>query len=64
MHDDDPNYDKVLPGEEAEEARWKVESGVDPDTGRMWLTPRMERNAQRLVDIWEKMDKIEQEKGR
>lgn len=43
----------VLPGEESIEALWKDQKGVDPNTGNMWLTPRMERAAAVLTKKWE-----------
>lgn len=46
-------YDLVWPGEEAEEARWKREGGVDFD-GMMWLTPRMQRIAARISKAGQK----------
>jgi len=27
------------------EREWRATKGIDPRTGHMWLTPRMERNA-------------------
>lgn len=40
--------------EEELERLWKETGGVDPETGKMWLTPRMEREAEKLVKEWEK----------
>lgn len=48
--------DEYPPEEAAEEQRWKETGGVDPDTGEMWLTPRMERNAAALVATWKKWE--------
>jgi len=39
----------VQAGEEALEALWKEQKGVNPETGEMWLTPRMEREAKQLA---------------
>ena len=35
------------------EELWKKQKGVDPNTGKMWLTPRMERDAKTLQDHWD-----------
>jgi hypothetical protein len=32
------------------EELWLIQKGVDPDTGKMWLTPRMEREAKILAE--------------
>lgn len=34
--------------EEELELLWQEQKGIDPETGRMWLTPRMEREAKEL----------------
>lgn len=42
------------------ERLWKLEGGVDPETGEMWLTPRMERDATKIkehLDGWEEKRK-------
>lgn len=44
MSDDYPD------AEAAAERHWREQGGVDPNTGKMWLTPRMERNAIRLAE--------------
>jgi hypothetical protein len=38
---------KVLLDESEEELEllWKETGGIDPETGKMWLTPRMEQEA-------------------
>ena len=46
----------VRKGEEKVEALWKKQGGVDPKTGRMWLTPRMERMARRMQEEWKKRE--------
>lgn len=38
---------KFIP-EFAEEVQWQLQKGVDPITGKMWLTKRMEREANEL----------------
>lgn len=48
----------ILPGEETIEQLWREQKGVDLGTGKMWLTPRMERNAKRLVTAWAEWDKL------
>ncbi len=35
------------------EKLWKEQGGIDPVTGEMWLTPRMERRAEELRKIWD-----------
>lgn len=35
------------------ELLWKKTGGVCPQTGKMWLTPRMIRDAEKLVKTWE-----------
>ena len=37
--------DDIAPHEQAIEDKWKEQQGVDPETGAVWLTPRMTRNA-------------------
>ena len=37
------------------EDQWKSTGGIDVD-GKMWLTPRMQRNAARLANSWENSD--------
>jgi hypothetical protein len=32
------------------ETLWKKTGGIDPNTGKGWLTPRMEREAQALAE--------------
>jgi hypothetical protein len=39
---------KIHVGEEAGEAIWISQKGVNPKTGKMWLTPRMQREAARI----------------
>ena len=34
------------------EELWKLTGGCDPATGKMWLTPRMEREAEALAERW------------
>lgn len=38
--------------EKALEQIWKDTKGVNPETGKMWLTPRMERDAAKLEESW------------
>jgi NitT/TauT family transport system ATP-binding protein len=38
--------------EEALEQLWKEQKGVNPQTGKMWLTPRMEREAKKIEKAW------------
>jgi hypothetical protein len=47
---------EILPGEEEIESLWHKQKGLDPETGRMWLTPRMERAAKKLQDNWDEME--------
>lgn len=35
---------------------WRQQKGVDPETGEMWLTPEMEKEAADLAKQWEKED--------
>ena len=49
----------ILPGEEAIEAKWKATRGIQRESGEMWLTPRMEREAARLQRVWELQDREE-----
>lgn len=39
----------VLPGEQFIEDAWTAQKGCDPETGKGWLTPRMERAAARAT---------------
>ena len=52
MDTHDKPDEKVLPGEEDIEARWKAQGGIDPATNKLWLTPRMKRLAAWLADEW------------
>jgi hypothetical protein len=45
--------DKYPESEIEIERLWKEQKGIDPETGKMWLTPRMERNAEETVKSWE-----------
>jgi len=47
--------------EEQLEILWKKQKGIDPKTGRAWLTPRMERNAKQLTEIWKKEEEKKHE---
>ena len=38
--------------EKAIEKKWIKEQGIDPETGKAWLTPRMIREASYLVEAW------------
>ena len=49
--------DAILPGEEEIEEKWKLEKGINAETGQMWLTPRQLRAAKRLEEVWEEQDK-------
>ena len=42
--------------EEELERLWKETGGVDPKSGKMWLTPRMERIAQQVAASWGLLD--------
>ena len=44
-------FDKVWPGEENIEIRWKAQGGIDFD-GMCWSTPRMQRISQKVVERW------------
>jgi hypothetical protein len=47
--DDYPHHEAPL------EQKWKETKGVD-ENGKAWLTPRMQRNADRLAETWQKQD--------
>ncbi len=53
--------DEVRPDELALEALWKAQKGVDPETGKAWLTPRMERIAAATAAAWEQRDRHEEQ---
>lgn len=48
-----PELDDYPQSEAEIEAKWRAEGGID-ENGQMWLTPRMNRNASRLVELWRK----------
>lgn len=42
------------------ERLWKLTGGIDPNTGEMWLTPRMEREAQELAERMREFDRMKE----
>ena len=42
--DDYPIAEAIL------ERQWREQKGIDPRTGKAWLTPRMERNSIRIAE--------------
>jgi hypothetical protein len=45
-----PETDDYPTSEAIIERQWREQKGVDPRTGKAWLTPRMERNAIRTAE--------------
>lgn len=58
LHPNHANYNPEMddyPDEEAVyEENWRAMGGLDVD-GKIWLTPRMERNAKRLTEVLMKL---------
>jgi hypothetical protein len=46
-------WSDVLSGEEESEKLWRKQEGINPSTGKMWLTPRMARNSAMCQAKWD-----------
>ena len=52
---DSESFMDTYPDSESDvENLWHKQGGINPDSGKMWLTPRMHRNAAILKKRWEK----------